>query len=209
MTPEEKKKNKAQRILRIAVPVLLACFFASLAVFEKTGVFAAANQAGSVPAAELPAPVPVPLTELAVLNRLENDGFTAAEDQLLRNGLDAGSLRYERTGGELTGVVYSLIVLPGDEALPGGTLGEEMRAQSEADAENARLVLHAMLEAVLGGSCPSEKQLAQADKKLSTCLSAAGAKDAAFSIDDCSVSVTKAYADGIYWLTVKVRRPDV
>lgn len=206
MAPEDKKKKKLSRVLRIAVPALLVCAFAALAVFEKNGVFAAASRVQARPVEAKPAPVPVPLTELAVMNRLECDGFSAREGHLTRLGADAGQLSYLRAGETLSGVVYTLVTLPAPETFPGGTLGEEMRLEREADRENAKLVLRAVTEAVLGGEAPTEKQLEQAETKLESCLASLKDKSESFRIGTCAVTLTMRCADGVYTLTVRAER---
>lgn len=205
MTPEEKKKRKRTRVWRIVIPVLLAGMFASLAILENKGVFAAVNKAVAPATEEKPRPVPVPLTRLSVVNRLETDGFEEYDGLLMRGGTEAGTLALSGDDGGLTGVRYTLILLP-EEAIPAGEAGEAMRAQAALDRENARLVSRAILEAVLGGEQPAEKQLQQSDGKLESVLSAKDGKTASCTVSSCTVTYTKSCENGLFLLTAEAKR---
>ena len=206
MTPNEAKKRKRSRVLRVAVPVLLAGMFASLAVLENNGVFTSVNKAGSAAVEEHPAAVPVPFTRLAVLNRLENDGFSESDGLLLRNGTDAGTISLEEEHGILKKASYSLMLLPAEASLSGNMSNEAFLAQSEADGENARLVFHAVLESALGGVAPKESLLSQGEKKLESVLSASGNKTETLSLDTCTFIFARTYTDGLYRLTMEAER---
>ena len=204
MTPSEKKKRTRARVLRVAVPVLLAGLFASLALMEKSGVFTSVNRAGAGTEA-LPAAVPVPFTRLSVLNRLENEGFWADGDALTRDGADAGTLTLTETDGAVTKAVYSLILIPGS-ALPEDSAGESMQGQNESDARAAHLVFRAMLEAVLGGEEPPDTAFTQGEKKLDSCLNASASKSAAYTYGTADFTFEKTFSDGLYRLTVTAMR---
>lgn len=200
MTPEERKKKKRTRILRVAVPVLLAGAFASLSLLESGGVFASVNKP-KAPAPEHPAAVPVAFTGLSVMNRLENDGFSRNGTQLMRHDTEAGTL--ELSGGEeIDSLCYSLVLLPEDESPAGNTVSR----QREADLENARLVFHAVLEAVLGGEAPKEKLLTQGEKKLDRCLTGKGDKTETLALPNGSLTFEKVTRSGLCTLKITAQR---
>lgn len=197
MTPEEKKKRKRLRIWRVAAPVLLTGLFAALAVFEKNGVFTALNHAKAA-VEEHPAAVPVPLTRLAVMNRLENEGLSEIEGQLLREDADAGTLTFEEQDGAVKAVSYSLMLLPADE-----TAGTDLIAQ---DLETAKLVFRSMLEAALGGTAPTQKELDKGDSILCKLFTSDKEKTEVLAAEGCAVTFTKQFSGGMYRLQMKAGR---
>ena len=206
MTPEEKKRKKRMQIWRIVIPVLLAGMFASLALMDKNGVFSAANQA-PLAATAAPEPVPVPYTRLAVMNRLENDGFTETDGMLLRNDTYAGTLEFREKGEVLTGASYSLIILPATAASSSGSAYDStFQAQTETDRKTASLVFRALFEAVLGGKSPNEAHLKRGEKILDNCFTSDRERTETLETEDCTVTFNKAYTDGVYVLTITAVR---
>lgn len=204
MTPEEKKKKKRGRVWRIAAPAVLAGMFAALALLENAGVFAAVKSGGASASLSKPASVPVPLTKLAVVNRLENDGFFEHGDMLLRNGVDAGLLFYLEKNGTLSGIGYTLILLPANAAFGSGSGPYD--AQADTDRETASFVFRALLEAVLGGISPNEKQLKKGESILDSLFSSDKEKTETLEAGECTVTFTKAYSEGVYVLTLTAER---
>lgn len=200
MTPSERKKRKRTRVLRIAAPVLLAGMFASLALFESKGVFSSVNKA-KAPVAEHPAAVPVPFTGRAVMNRLENDGFSLADDTLMRDGADAGTLVLANEE-EIDSLCYTLTLLPANVPLS----GDDVEEQTEADAENARLVFRAVLEALLGGEAPGDKLIESGEKKLERCLEAKSEKTETLALTGGSILMERIFSDGMYTLKITAAR---
>lgn len=202
MTPEEKKIVKRRRFWRFAIPALLVLLFASISIMENSGMFTALRK----PAENKPASVPVPFTELSVMNRLGNDGFTDNGGQLTRNGGDAGEIAFLEAGGEVVSVTYKLVTLPGDVAFGDSPYETEARAQRETDRENAGLVFRAVFEAALGGRAPAEKDLDKGEKLLDSCFSSDEEKTYTLKTDGCEITFTKAYLEGMYELTMEARR---
>ena len=200
MTPAEKKKQKRARVFRVAVPVLLAGMFASLAVLENKDVFSAVNKA-KAPVAEHPAAVPVPFTGRAVVNRLENENFSMADGQLMRNGEEAGTLSLPGEE-EIDSLCYLLTLLPAEAK----DASDTAFSVNQADGENARLVFRAALEAVLGGEEPKEKLIEQGEKKLTRCLEAKNEKTETLSLSSGSILFEKVLEDGIYTLRITAVR---
>ena len=202
MALDELQKKKLAKIMRFLIPLLLAGMFACLAVFQEKGLFSKAGAAAAV--VKKPARVAVPLTRLAVSNRLENEGFSVqADGTLYRNDYEAGTLTFKQEGEVFTAVTYSLSLLPEEAYFPEGDLGEEMRKIKALDAENARLVLSALLEAVLGDTLPSEKAVYQAQTRLSACLSAEKEISLSCSQEGCRINLVKTLNRGEYTLTME------